>query len=115
MSRQPRLSQEQVDDIRRRYEPGQNNHHRGNAALLAEEFGVTSTYITILARGLKRPPDPMAEINRTDLQRLLNAGLSEEAAAKVMAHPCRGPAVIAPGVVVSLFRLRGVETVAEAS
>jgi hypothetical protein len=105
VSRQPKLSLEQVEDIRRRYEPGLNSRRRGNAADLAAEFGVTQTYITILVRETRRDEDPLAARNRSDLARLLAAGLSEEAAAKVVAHPNRGPVVLAPGVIVSLFTL----------
>jgi hypothetical protein len=91
VSRQPKLSLEQVEDIRRRYEPGLNSRRRGNAADLAAEFGVTQTYITILVRETRRDEDPLAARNRSDMVRLLAAGLSEQAAAKVIAHPNRRP------------------------
>jgi hypothetical protein len=40
------------------------------------------------------------------MERLLDAGLSTEAAEKVAHHPTGGPVVLGPGVIVSLFAVR---------
>lgn len=48
-------------------------------------------------------------------QRLLAAGLTAEAAAKVATHPTHGPVVLAPGVIVSLHPVRPARAEAVAS
>ena len=46
-----RLRPEQVADILRRYEPGQNRWRRGNATELAAEYGIARNYVPLLAKG----------------------------------------------------------------
>lgn len=46
-----KLSQSDIEEIRRRYIPGLNRWQRGNASELALEFGVCKQYISAIAAG----------------------------------------------------------------
>lgn len=49
-NRNAKLTAEQVAEIRARYRPAPNSHGGGNAAELAEEFGISRPYVYTLVR-----------------------------------------------------------------